>query len=68
MTISTIAQSTQDSPTIAIATKARALRATGHTIIDLGIGNLSHEPSKALKKALKKAVQEKNTAKYLPAG
>lgn len=63
--LSHIAQTIQDSPTMAIGAKARILSQQGEKIIDLGVGYLDHEPATALTQGIIKSVDKKNTAKYI---
>ena len=63
--LSHIAQTIQDSPTMAIGAKARILSQQGEKIIDLGVGYLDHEPPTALTQGIIKSVDKKNTAKYI---
>jgi len=63
--LSHIAQTIQDSPTMAIGAKARMLSQQGEKIIDLGVGYLDHEPPIALTQGLIKALDKKNTGKYI---
>lgn len=63
--LSKIAQVIQDSPTMAIGSKARTLSQQGEKIIDLGVGYLDHEPPLALTQGLIKSLDKKNTGKYI---
>ncbi len=63
--LSQIAQSIQDSPTMAIGAKARLLSQQGEKITDLGVGYLDHEPPVALTQGLIKSLDKKNTGKYI---
>lgn len=64
--LSSLGQTIQDSPTIALAQQARALKAQGKDIIDLGTGHLDYEPPLSLIQAMHTALDSENVAKYLP--
>lgn len=64
--LSSLGQMIQDSPTIALAQQARALKAQGKNIIDLGTGHLDYEPPQSLIKAIHTALDSNNIAKYSP--
>jgi len=64
--LSQLGESILDSPTIALAQHARALKAQGKNIIDLGTGHLDYEPPQALIQAMHNALDTTNVAKYIP--
>lgn len=64
--LSTLGQTIQDSPTIALAQQARALKAQGRDIIDLWTGHLDYEPPQALIQAMHTALGRDNVSKYIP--
>lgn len=64
--LSHLGESIYDSPTIALAQQARALKAQGKNIIDLGTGHLDYEPPQSLIQAMHNALDTNNIAKYIP--
>lgn len=64
--LSQLWNSIQDSPTIALAQQARALKAQGKAIIDLGTWHLDYEPPQALITSMHDALNGTNMAKYIP--
>ena len=64
--ISSLGQTIQDSPTIALAQHARALKAQGKNIIDLGTGHWDYEPPQSLIQAIHTSLDTENIAKYIP--
>src|ERR1700760_3811921 len=54
----------QPSPTIAVTTKARALKAAGRDIIGLGAGEPDFDTPDNIKKAAIKAIEGGRAAKY----
>lgn len=64
--LSHLGESIHDSPTIALAQEARALKAQGKDIIDLGTGHLDYELPQSLIQAMHNALNINNIAKYIP--
>ena len=64
--LSQLGESILDSPTIALAQHARALKAQGKDIVDLGTGHLDYEPPQALIESMHSALDTTNVAKYIP--
>ena len=67
MKISKRVQSIQPSATMSISTKAKALRAQGVSVIDLGLGEPDFDTPRHIKDSAIKAIQEGWT-KYTPSG
>jgi len=64
--LSFLGQTIQDSPTIALSQQARALKAQGKIIIDLGTGHLDFDPPQSLIQAMHTKLDTHNIAKYIP--
>jgi len=58
----------KQSPTFAISTKAKAMKAEGHDVIDFGLGQpADFEPPENIKNAVQEALGKKGTGRYTPA-
>ena len=64
--LSILGQTIQNSPTIALAQQARALKSQGKEIIDLWTGHLDYEPPQALIESMHSVLDKTNIAKYIP--